>query len=265
MNGLVGGLLDSLGARQVAELFQHAHVGERFDFRARGFHLGQLAHQFVARREAEHFGHDVGVQAVACRHPARLHRVDNLGRQAHDLEFAQVEAPGAERLGIDHLVAGPRFHVGGVVVGNGVLRVAAQFLEELVLKLAQVVFAVLVQGEVAVLPQRFAHGVDGQAALTAQHVLAERRHGDALFRVDAPLGLHRRAIQTAQLGDGSEQGVLGFVDAIRARRALGRRRDLVVGGQLAGEELPGAINRLAHDFAAHVHAHLGALRLGVFL
>jgi hypothetical protein len=32
------------------------------------------------------------------------------------------------------------------------LRVAAQFLEELVLKLAQVVFVVLVQGEVAVLP-----------------------------------------------------------------------------------------------------------------
>ena len=205
------------------------------------------------------------MQAVARRHPARLYRVDNLGGQAHDLEFAQVKAPGAERLGIDHLVAGPRFHVGSVVVGDGVLRVAVQFLEEIVLKLAQVVFAVLVQGEVAILPERFAHGVDGQTTLAAQHVLAERRHGDALFRVDAPLRLHLRAIQTAQLGDGSEQGVLGFVDAIRARRALGRRRDLVVGGQLAGEELPGAINRLAHDLAAHVHAHLGALRLGVLL
>lgn len=41
--------------------------------------------------------------------------------------------------------------------------------------------------------------------LSAQHVLAESRHGNSLCRVDSHLGLYRRPLQAAQLGDGREQ------------------------------------------------------------
>ena len=205
VDGLVGGLLDGLGARQVAELFQHAHVGKRADFSAWRFSGRQLAHQFVAGREAEHFGHNVGVQRILARHAQGFDAGDNLGRQVHGGNGGTVKAPGGKRLRIDHLVAGAGFNRGVVIEGHRVLFNAAQFLEELVLELAQIPFAVLVGREVAVLAQRLGHAVDSQTAFTAQHVLAEHRHGQALFRVDAPLRLHQVAPHAAQLGDGGKE------------------------------------------------------------
>ena len=122
---------------------------------------------------------------------------------------------------------------------------------------------VLVQ--VAVFGQGLAHVVQGQAPGLAQYRLAEHRRRDLFLRIDAPFLLRRIALDAAQLGDGHEQRVLRRVDDVGVGFFPGLRADAVSVRHLARQELPGTVNRLAHDLAPGVDALLGAQGFGFLL
>ena len=192
--------------------------------------------------------------------------LDDLVGQADLGECCTVEPPSHQPLDIDHLVA--RAHVlQRVEVGRArILRGAAQLLEEAVLELARVpVGAALVGVEIAVLHQRGAHVVDAAPAVAAQDVLAETLLGDLLLRVQPPLRLELGPVDAAQLGHGHEERVERGINHIRVGLRARELGQAVVGGQLAGEELPGAIDGLAQHLAPGFHLHLLAQRGGLFL
>ena len=266
VDGTVGGARQRLGAGQVAVALDHAQVGQCLDLDGRRLRRGQRAHQLVARGEAEELGHQIRVQTVLGRHAQAAQVLDDLRRQADLGQRRTVEPPSHQPLDIDHLVA--RSHVlQRVEVGRaGILRGAGQLLEEAVLELARVpVGAALVGVEIAVLHQQAAHLVDAAPAVAAQNVLAEPLLGDLLLRVQPPLRLELGPVDAAQLGHGHEERVERGINHIRVGLRARELGQAVVGGQLAGEELPGAIDGLAQYLAARFHLHLLAQRCGLFL
>ena len=96
-------------------------------------------------------------------------------------------------------------------------------------------------------------------------MLAETLLGDLLLRVQPPLRLELGPIDAAQLGHGHEERVERGIDHLRVGLRARELGQAVVGGQLAGEELPGAIDGLAQYLAARFHLHLPAQRCGLFL
>ena len=105
VDGGVGGARQGFGCCQVAVSFQHAQIGQCFDFHLGRLGLRQRLHQFVAGRETEQFGHQVGVQPVVDHHAVLFQSLpDGTVRIPVDgAQFRARQSPGDQAFQIQPL------------------------------------------------------------------------------------------------------------------------------------------------------------------
>ena len=258
---LQGRALDGALVGQVGVVLQHALVGQRFDRLARAGGLGKRLDQIHPAGETEQIRHQVDVDAAGLgRHAQLLDALALLGRQLGGLQRRPFNAPCRQRLQVQSLAG---LDLVREVLVHAVLGLPAQLGVDGLLEVAQLEAPVVLGQQVAQLRQALAHGVGAQAAGLAKGGLAEHAAGVLeVVRMNAQQVGRALARQAPELGHRHQQRVERWVQ-LRAR--LGGRVDAVSRLHPAGQELPGAVQRLRHDLAPGLDALLAAQCVGFAL